>query len=183
MTEGASSYDRWRAPLRYCFAAALGLWGLRIAQSPFADMEDVGWLHQVHLPIHETGHLLFSPFGDVPQLLGGSLFQIVLPLIFAGAFGRRGDRFAAFACLWWTAHSCWDVSIYIGDARSRVLPLLGDDPDAHDWFNLLGIWDRLGEDRLWAARLRQVGTLLCLGAVTGMMLTARDRPATHVEPS
>ena len=38
---------------------------------------------------------------------------------------RRGDRFAGFACLWWVAHNCWDVSIYVGDARSRVLPLLG----------------------------------------------------------
>ncbi len=162
--------------VRLGFAALLAAYGFAILRSPLADMDDIGVLHNINLPIHETGHLVFAPFGETMQLLGGSLFQILLPLVFVGAFLRRRDPYAAAVCLWWVAHNCWDVSIYVGDARTRALPLLGDDPDNHDWFNLLGIWDRLDRDTLYAARLRGFGSLLFLASIVTMLLTARRRP-------
>lgn len=36
----------------------------------------------VNLAIHEGGHLLFRPFGDLLYFLGGSLTQVLLPLAF-----------------------------------------------------------------------------------------------------
>lgn len=172
--------EPWRTRLRTAFAVLLGVYGLMLLRTGLVEAEDAGLLHTINLPIHETGHLVFMPFGELSQLLGGSLFQILVPLLFVGAFARRRDPYAAFVCLWWVAQNCWDVSIYIGDARARALPLLGDDPDNHDWFNILGLLDRLDRDTLYAARLRGVGTLLYLVAVIGAVRSA-PRPTVNAD--
>ena len=38
------------------------------------------FMHNINLPFHEFGHVLFAPFGRFMQILGGSLFQILMPL-------------------------------------------------------------------------------------------------------
>ena len=44
------------------------------------------YLHCLNLPVHETGHLVFSIFGNrVLHSLGGSLFQIIMLLVFCFA--------------------------------------------------------------------------------------------------
>src|SRR3954463_16821159 len=64
----------------------------------------------IDLAVHEFGHMLFMPFGfafagDTMVILGGSLFQVALPLIFVGYFlfgpRRTRDLHAATVCLWW----------------------------------------------------------------------------------
>jgi len=164
---------------RIGFTIVLAVYGLVLLRTGMRDFDDPGLLHLVNLPIHETGHLVFMPFGETMQLLGGSLFQILVPTVFVASFARRRDGFAAFVCLWWVAHNLWDVSVYVGDARARALPLLGDDPDNHDWFNLLGIWDRLDRDRLYASRLVGIGTTLYFIAVIGCLTTALRAPVKN----
>ncbi|WP_424952085.1 hypothetical protein [Deinococcus sp.] len=88
------------------------------------------------LIFHEAGHLLL--------LLGGSLFQVLLPAALAGVFYWRGERVSAAGVLLWAAQSLG--SVYIADARRRELALLGDDPDSHDWWQLLGQWRLLAQD-------------------------------------
>ena len=46
------------------------------------DPAEYRLLDAVDLPIHETGHLVFAPFGEFLQFLGGSLFQVLFPLAF-----------------------------------------------------------------------------------------------------
>ncbi len=36
----------------------------------------------VDLAIHETGHLVFSPFGEFMGFAGGTLFQLIMPASF-----------------------------------------------------------------------------------------------------
>ena len=44
---------------------------------------------------HEAGHILFSPFGRFMTVLGGSLTQVLVPLLCAGAFlWQTRDPFA-----------------------------------------------------------------------------------------
>ena len=108
-------------------------------------LHPAGWsfLDGVDLIFHEAGHLLFMPFGETLYLMGGSLFQVLLPSVLAGVFFRRGEGVNAAVVLLWAAQNLGNVSVYIADAQERALPLLGDDPDHHDWWQILGGWNAL----------------------------------------
>ena len=105
------------------------------------DWQAIGgsFLHNVNLPFHEFGHVLFMPFGRFWHILGGSLFQIVLPLFVLLAFSiQQRDNFSASIMLWWCGQNLIDVSPYIADAQLRALPLIrGMGEEGHDWGNLL----------------------------------------------
>lgn len=92
-------------------------------------------IDNVDLAIHEAGHVFFNPFGEFMEFLGGTLLQLIVPVSFFGYFLHRGDRFAAAILLWWLAQNCWNISVYIRDARSQLLPLVGG--GEHDWAYLL----------------------------------------------
>ena len=119
-------------------------WGFSFVLMDFQSNE-IGrsWFHNVDLIFHEAGHVLFQPFGRTLMILGGSLFQVLVPLILMLAFlFKNRDGFAASICLWWSGQSLMDVAPYIADARALRLPLLGggtgaDAPGMHDWANLL----------------------------------------------
>ncbi|MDB4876690.1 MAG: hypothetical protein JWM41_3136 [Gemmatimonadetes bacterium] len=152
----------------------------RLAWSAFHDEYGVvPILSDIDLAVHEFGHVLFMPFG-IPILgrtmviLGGSLFQIVFPLIFIAYFvrdraGQRRDVHAAMVCLWWTSINLLDVAIYANDARAGVLMLVsgqtGQESDGHDWNNLFTIWGVLDKDTIIAARMRAVAVLLCVASI------------------
>lgn len=105
------------------------------------DWQRIGgsFLHNVNLPFHEFGHVLFSPFGNFMMILGGSLFQIMMPLIAMVSFSwQMRDNFAAAIMLWWAGQNFIDVAPYIADAEYRSLPLIrGLSDEYHDWGNLL----------------------------------------------
>jgi|SRR6185312_12190882 len=102
--------------------------------------------HEVDLPIHEFGHVLFRPFGEWMMYLGGSLFQCLLPALIGVAFiWKMRNPFGAAFCLWWAAENVLDVAPYIYDAKLMALPLVGEWNDEvadmhvlrHDWHNIL----------------------------------------------
>ena len=157
--------------IRIAIILALVAYGFAL----FRDTEEWGLLHNIDLPIHETGHLVFMPFGDTMHILGGSLFQILFPVVFVGYFLLRRDRFAAAVCLVWVAQNFFDVAIYVADARTQDLPLVGG--GEHDWFNLLDQWNVLERDTLYANRLRAIGALVLVGALWLGIASAADRPA------
>ncbi len=113
----------------------------------------VAFLHSIDLVFHEAGHVIFRLLGDFMMVLGGSLLQVLIPLIVAGAFlVKNTDPFGASVGLWWTGQSLSDVAVYISDARALRLPMLGggtgaDRPGFHDWHNLLSRLDMLAFDR------------------------------------
>jgi hypothetical protein len=92
-------------------------------------------LDGANLIFHEAGHVLFSPFGDFLQYLGGSLMQILIPAICGAYFWLHQQRSASAVTLFWTGESLTNVAIYVADARRMELPLIGGD---HDWNYLLG---------------------------------------------
>lgn len=47
-------------------------------------------IDHVNLAFHETGHLVFGIFGKWPGILGGTLGQLLMPLLAAIAFWRKG---------------------------------------------------------------------------------------------
>lgn len=141
------------------------------------DWESIGgsFLHNVNLPFHEFGHVLFMPFGRFMAILGGSLFQIILPLIFLVAFSwQQRDNFAASIMLWWCGQNFIDVAPYIKDAPYRSLPLImGMGEEAHDWGNLLTMTNSLDSATAFANTSFFIGSCLIIGALVWGALLLR----------
>jgi hypothetical protein len=121
------------------------------------------FLHAVNLPFHEYGHIMFRPFGTFWMFLGGSLFQILLPLLPLGYFMvRQRDNFAAAMMLWWCGQNFIDVAPYIADAPVRALPLIGGNDDSHDWWNLLSMSGALDSAQFYAQLCFALGVAVIL---------------------
>ena len=153
---------------------ALALWALWFAWHGI-DWETIGasFLHSVILPFHEFGHVLFMPFGRFMAILGGSLFQVALPLGLMAAFIlKQRDTFGAAVMLWWSGQSLVDLSPYIADAVDRSLPLVGGGEDAHDWGNLLTMMHMLSHAQGIARSCFVLGVIVMLASLAwgGLLL-------------
>jgi hypothetical protein len=134
----------------------------------------------IALAIYETGHLVFGPFGEVIGFAGGTLFQLIVPATFVWYFARRRDRHAATVPLWWIAQNCWNISVYVKDARAQELPLVGG--GEHDWAFLLGHFGVLAHDQGIGSAVHALGTCLYLVAIMGgVMFSLRATPAMQGE--
>lgn len=133
------------------------------------------------LAIHEAGHVVFSPFGEFATILGGSLFQLIVPALFVGYFWRRSDRYAACIVLFWLSASLFNLATYIGDARAGELPLITGRRSDHDWTWLLIQLDALGHDRGIARAVRGSGWLIWATALAGGLHYADRRTSTAAE--
>jgi hypothetical protein len=144
------------------------IWGLKFITTPLeTNYTGESVLHLINLPFHEAGHLLFMPLGRFMAILGGSLGQILMPLICLGTFVlKTRDPFGASVALWWTAENFMDVAPYINDARAMDLVLLGGftgkEVDAHDWNNLLTMVGWLQHDHRLAQFSYGIGIALML---------------------
>jgi hypothetical protein len=101
------------------------------------------------LAVHEAGHVLFSPLGELPEVAGGSIMQVATPVIVAFVFLRRREYFGISVALAWLSMCLSNLAVYIGDARNQDLPLvsMGSADPIHDWHFLLGRFGMLGDDR------------------------------------
>lgn len=107
----------------------LGLYFLYVINNP----QDFHFINGVNLMIHEAGHTLFMVFGEFIYFLGGSLLQIVIPLIFATYFFLKRDIYACGIITMWVGQNIVEVARYAGDAIVMQIPLLGGENSIHDW--------------------------------------------------
>jgi hypothetical protein len=129
--------------LRGILLAGLIVYGVKLAAMDIPSWEMASSLmHAPMVPIHEFGHILFSPLGEFMHNLGGALFQAGLPLIFGGIFlVKNRDPFAAAVMLWWCAVAVMDTAPYMYDAQMPQHILLTGrtgDTGAHDFIDVLG---------------------------------------------
>ena len=148
---------------RFGLTVFLAVYGFRLLLHPGA----YSLMDSVDLPIHETGHLVFSLFGEFIQFLGGTLFQLIMPSMFVGYFLKRGDRHAAFTALWWVGQNLWNISVYVRDARAEELPLVGG--GEHDWAYLLGRLGWLPHDQAIGHGIFLLGVFVYLAAIAGAL--------------
>jgi hypothetical protein len=168
--------SRWtpRRIARVVAVTVLALYGLSIIREPGFTLLD-----NVNLPIHETGHIVFSPFGELITALGGTLFQLIVPAVFVGYFLRRRDQFAASIALWWVAENLWNIAVYVADAQAQELPLVGG--GEHDWAFILAELDLLRQDARIAAMVRFAGTLLFVIAILWGYASAAEASAAGAD--
>jgi hypothetical protein len=132
--------------------------------------ENYGFLDSLDLAIHESGHLFFAPLGEFVGFLGGTLMQLLVPALFLAYFWRQRDHHAASVGLWWIAQNLWNISVYIRDARTQELPLVGG--GEHDWAYLLGELDLLAQDQAIGRSVYLGGIVLYLVAIGWGIATA-----------
>ena len=147
-------------------------WGIRLAAMNYRDGEMGGsFMHNILLPVHEAGHVLFIPFGEFFTILGGSLFQLLLPLIVAAALlWQNRDAVGASLGVWWCGVSLMDLAPYIYDAKHPQLTLLGGhtgEDGPHDWIYLLGVFGKVGQAHGYGFLAHKLGLLLMLAAIAG----------------
>jgi hypothetical protein len=161
--------------------------GLQMVVTDYEDLvhQEVsgayGFMHQIDLVFHEAGHVIFRPFGELMTTLGGSLMQLIVPLVVAWTFlFRYGNAFGASVGLWWTGQSLSDLAPYIADARELRLQLLGGgtgaDRPGHDWESLLATLGLLHRDKTLAGITDALGIgLMALALVWAAALLWRQR--------
>jgi hypothetical protein len=162
--------------VRLFITGLLALYGVPCLLRPEAGR----LLDAVDLAIHETGHLIFAPFGEFLGFLGGTLFQLALPVAFVVYFWRRSDRHAATVALWWVAQNCWNISVYVRDARAQALPLVGG--GEHDWAYILGRLGWLRYDQALALDVLLVGVALYIYAIVAGFRFALTAAGAAAQP-
>lgn len=142
------------------------VWGFSVS---FAKMtEPPTLLHLTVILFHEAGHVLFMPFGEALRVAGGTLGQLLMPLLCALSFLRRGDNFAAAVCCAWMAMSLMDASVYAYDAAAPMLPLLGGGTGADNFHDFIFLFERYGQlehARGWALLMKALGMIGLLAAL------------------
>jgi Uncharacterised protein family UPF0547 len=165
------------------FLVVLVVWTWSFARVPMGVAVMSSVLHLPNLVFHEAGHVIFSPFGRFLTVLGGSLFQCLVPVILAVAFARERQWFSTAVCAWWAGQNLLDVAPYIADARALRLVLLGGrtgaEVEGHDWEYLLTQLGWMHLDRalgLWTHRL---GLLVMVAALAVAATTLFRKPVTN----
>lgn len=143
-------------------AASLGFSGLMALAATSAE----GWvplLDSVNLVFHEAGHPIFGFFGsETLGLLGGTLMQLLVPVLVGGVFWRKRQPMGTTVACFWLGENGLNIARYMADARSQMLPLVGG--GEHDWATLFDQWGCLARDTAIAGAVRAAGWVVMLGS-------------------
>ncbi|CAN5640901.1 hypothetical protein BH23GEM9_BH23GEM9_06630 [soil metagenome] len=174
VAENRRSADSTMRVVRVAGIVLFALWVARYMWKP----EPL--LHGSLLIFHEAGHVLFIPFGEFMMVLGGSLFQLMVPAFFIAYFLRRQDAYAACFAGLYLAASLAGVAEYIADARAGELPLLGGERSNHDWTFLLIEMKLLNSDTAIGRFVDGIAALVFLGSLAAGLRLAAPAPALPV---
>lgn len=135
--------------------------GYNPASYPYKPPFAIFVLDLVNLFIHEAGHFFFKIFGRWVYFLGGSLFQVLLPLALVIVTWRQNVWNVSYAAFW-LGESLINVSVYIQDAPFRKLRLIAKGL-IHDWNWLLSGNLELAEPLGLA--VYYIGIIICFAAI------------------
>ena len=119
----------------------------------YAAADRTGFLiiDYANLIIHEGGHFFFSWFGHTIMILGGTLGELLVPLLCAAFFWWKRETTAVAFCSFWFFENFLYIGTYMADARTSALPLVGSGES--DWTILFTQWGLLAKDQ-------QIGTTM-----------------------
>ena len=119
------------------------------------------------LVVHEAGHVIFSPFGEMLEVAGGSITQLAVPVVVVLLFLRQREYFGISVALAWLSMSLTNLATYIGDARNQFLGLVstGSGDPIHDWHFILARYAMLGDDKALARFTSALSVLALVSAV------------------
>ena len=111
----------------------------------------------VSLMIHEAGHLFFSWGGNTLMILGGTLGELLVPLLCGLYFYFHGQTYGFTFSAFWFFENFLYIGTYMKDARAAALPLVNG--DIGDWTILFGQWGLLPDDLKIGQFVRTLGWL------------------------
>lgn len=168
----------------------LTVWGgLLISSSIASNAVGESFLHLINTPFHEAGHIFFRPFGQFITSLGGTLGQLLMPLIcMATLLFKTRDPFGAAVALWWFGENFLDIAPYMNDARAGDLPLLGGNfghsspYGFHDWEYLLTEANIIEYDHILARIVFIIGSVIMLLSLlwAGMLLVKQYKSINNI---
>jgi len=168
---------------RLALLLLLTYWTWRLLTHAFEQpVVDGLFMHTVDLMFHEAGHKIFAPFGEFMRVFGGTLMQCLVPIICAVAFFRNRDLFAVAMMGWWLGENLQDVGMYIDDARSLRLMLLGGGTGAeiegHDWEHLLTMMNAMHLDHAIGHTVQIIGAILMIAGLGYGFFALAAAPST-----
>jgi len=127
-------WDRWKL-------AVLAVFSLYFLDVVVLYKDRWCFIDGMNIWIHEAGHFLFMVSGsDFLMIAGGTLMQLIVPIVFVVYFLYSEQGFSASLTLFWLGESLVNVSVYMRDAVDMVLPLIGGGgPESHDWHNMFSM--------------------------------------------
>lgn len=134
------------------------------------------FIDYVNLAFHEAGHLFLTPFGTTMHFLGGSVGQLVFPILVSVKFLREDKKFEAGIGGIWFAESMMNIAWYMTDANVRIIPLVGG--GVHDWYFLFGQWGILRHAEKIGGFVHILACLLLGASLYYMYLNAAERRST-----
>jgi hypothetical protein len=112
-------------------------------------------LDDANLVFHEAGHPIFGLFGETLGLYGGTLGQLVFPVVVLVVFLLRREPVPYALAGVWLFENFLNIARYMADARAQVLPLVGG--GEHDWTQIFSRWHVLSYDTRIAGFVRFLG--------------------------
>jgi hypothetical protein len=129
-------------------------------------------LDYANLIIHEDGHFFFSWFGDTIRILGGTLGELIVPLLCATYFFFQRETTGFTFSTFWFFENFPYIGTYMADARTSVLPLVGSDES--DWTILFTQWGLLAQDQKIGRIMRTLGYLGMLATMAWLAYRLRQ---------
>jgi hypothetical protein len=105
-----------------------------------------------NLLFHEAGHPFVGLFSQRLEPYGGTIGQLVFPIVLAVSFWRKGLALSFAGSLIWFFENWLNIARYMADARALELPLLGGGD--HDWNTIFSRWNVLSYDTQIAGAVR-----------------------------
>jgi len=170
-------FGEWKPVSRISGIAWLCFYALFLFYA-FADRSGFLILDYVNLIIHEGGHFFFSWFGYTITILGGTLGELLVPVLCAFYFfWQREATGFAFSIFWFFENFPY-IGTYMADARTAALPLVGSEES--DWTILFTQWGLLAQDQKIGGIMRTLGYLGMFATMA--WLDYRVRQSTASKP-
>jgi hypothetical protein len=147
-------FGEWKPISRY---AGIGWFCFYVLFLVYAARDRSGFLFLdfANLAIHEVGHPFFSVFGYTIMIMGGTLMELIVPLVCGAYFFWKREISGTAFCAFWFFENFPYIGTYMADARAQELPLVGSGD--HDWGILFGQWGLLAQDQKIGGATRAIG--------------------------
>ena len=123
---------------------------LFLSQSGFVFLID-----HANLLFHEAGHPIVGIFSERLEPYGGTVGQLVFPVVLAVSFWKKRQPLQFAAATIWFFENFLNIARYMADSRALELPLVGG--GEHDWNEILFRWNVLAFDTQIAGAVEVVG--------------------------
>ena len=145
----------------------------------FSEQHWVPLLDSANLALHEAGHPIVGLVSSRLCVYGGTMFQLIFPLLVAREFRRQGHTAGLALALIWLGENLMNIGRYMADARAQVLPLVGG--GEHDWTEIFSRWGVLPLDTRIGGFTRFLGLVLMAYALIWLWRRIGSRDSQEME--